>query len=131
MKQFLLAVSLIALPVVAFTSFEVKFGANPATAANAAGLGDMSAFKVIVADVQSIADKGDLVAAEKRIRDYEQAWDQATNTLRATDKAAWGNVDDASDTALKDLRDKSPDAAKVKASLTALMNVLNNPSAAN
>ena len=74
MKQFLLALMLIAVPVVAFTGFEMKFGAKSAIAAGATSLGDLSKLKAIIADVQAIADKGDLVAAEKRIRDFENDW---------------------------------------------------------
>ena len=50
MKQFLLASILIALPVAAFTGFEMKFGATPVAAAGAASLGDLSKLKVIIAE---------------------------------------------------------------------------------
>ena len=130
MKQFLLAIMLIAVPVAAFTGFEMKFGAAPAVAASAASLGDLSKLKAIIADVQAIADKGDLVAAEKRIRDFENDWDVATKTLRGLNKEDWGHIDDASDAALSDLREAKPDAAKVKVTLAALMAALNDPSKA-
>lgn len=130
MKQFFLALLLIAVPVAAFTGFEAKYGTTSAMATGAASLGDLSALKAIIADVQSISDKGDLVAAEKRIRDFENAWDVATKTLRGLNKDDWGHVDEASDAALKDLRETKPDPAKVKVTLAALMAALNDPSKA-
>ena len=81
MKQFLLALILIALPVAAFTGFEMKFGATPVAADGAASLGDLSKLKVIIADVQAITEKGDLVADEKHIRVFENDWEVATKTL--------------------------------------------------
>jgi hypothetical protein len=130
MKQFLLAFMLIAVPVAAFTGFEMRFAATPAVAAAAASLGDLSKLKAIIVDVQAIADKGDLVAAEKRIRDFENDWDVATKTLRGLNKEDWGHIDDAADAAMSDLREAKPEAAKVKVTLTALMAALNDPSKA-
>ena len=130
MKQFLLALILIAAPVAAFTGFEMKFATSSAVASGAASLGDLSKLKAIIADVQAIADKGDFVAAEKRIRDFENDWDVATKTLRGLNKEDWGHIDDASDAALSDLRETKPDAAKVKVTVAALMAALNDPSKA-
>ena len=128
MKQFLLALLLIAAPVAAFTGFEMKFATTPAVAAGTTSLGDLTSLKTIVTDVQAIADKGNLAAAEMRVRDFENAWDVASKTMKALNKDDWGNVDDAADAAMKDLRESAPDAAKVKVSLAALMASLNDPS---
>ena len=130
MKHFLLALCLIALPIAAFTGFEMKFASMPAGAASGSSLGDLSALKTIVTDIQAVAGKGDLVAAEKRARDFESAWDLATNSLRAMNKADWGNIDDASDAMLKAVREKTPDAKKVNETLATLMAALNDPSKA-
>ena len=59
----------------------MKFGATPVAAAGAANLGDLSKLKVIIADVQAITEKGDLVADEKHIRVFENDWEVATKTL--------------------------------------------------
>ena len=128
MKQFFLALILIAAPVVAFTGFEMKFATTPAVAAGTTSLGDLTSLKTIIADVQTIADKGDLAAAEKRIRDFENAWDVASKTMKPLNKDDWGHVDDAADAAMKDLRESAPDAAKVKITLAALLASLNDPS---
>ena len=128
MKQFLLAIILIAAPVAAFTGFEMKFAATPAVAAGTTSLGDLSSLKTIVASVQEIANKGDLFGAEIRIRDFENAWDVASKTMKALNKDDWGHVDDAADAAMKDLRESAPDAAKVKITLAALLASLNDPS---
>jgi len=133
MKQLLLATALIALPVGAFTAFNL-YAAGPSIAAvtanPATGLGDMSAFSAIISDVQTIAATGDLAAAQTRITDFETAWDVQAATLRALDGNAWGTIDDAADAALKSLRAKTPDAAAVGTTLAALLETLTRPVAA-
>ncbi|MDP8997492.1 MAG: hypothetical protein M3O03_10905 [Pseudomonadota bacterium] len=127
MKQFFLALFLIAVPVVGFTGFQVYYNTGTAVAGQPP-LGDLSAMQVVLKDTIAIADKGDIVAAEKRITDFETLWDQAEPTLRPMNKDAWSNIDGASDGALKSLRSKTPDAAKIKASLSALLAALTDPS---
>ncbi len=131
MKQILLATALIALPVAAFTGFQLYatppvLAATPAPAA-VDPLGDLSAMKKIVSDVEAIAVTGDFVAAEKRITDFETAWDDGATKLRAMDSNAWGNVDQAADAALDALRASKPVAADVTATLAALATSLDNP----
>ncbi|MHC2485350.1 hypothetical protein [Rhizobium leguminosarum] len=124
MRQIFLAIALIAAPVAAFTSYELYANNVPAKTAD---LGDLSSFKAIVADVQSLASKGDLSAAAKRITDYETAWDQAETAIRPLNPNDWNNIDAASDAALKALGQSAPSADKVNKALAALMAVLNNP----
>ena len=127
MKHVLLAFVLIAVPVAGFSAFETYFNSAPA-AAGQPPLGDLSAMQTVIKDTLAIAEKGDLAAAEKRVTDFETLWDGAEPTLRPMNKDAWSNVDSASDGALKALRSKTPDAAKVKATLTALLAALVDPS---
>lgn len=131
MKQILLATALIALPVAAFTGFNL-YTREPRVVASASstGLGDLSAFSAIVTDVQAIAAKGDLAGAKTRIKDLETAWDAQASALRAKDGTAWGGIDDAADAALAALRAGTPDAAEVAATLTALQATLQNPTPA-
>ena len=124
MKQVLLAIVLILAPVAAFTGFHVYPENNSGTTG---GLGDLSSFKTIIGDVQAITKKGDLTAAARRITDYESAWDEGEAAIRPLNPIYWGNIDHASDTALKALRESSPSVDKVQKSLLALMAVLNNP----
>ncbi|MGZ2487332.1 hypothetical protein ACVITL_005917 [Rhizobium pisi] len=124
MRQIFLAIALIAAPVAAFTSYELYANSVPAKTTD---LGDLSSFKAIVVDVQSLASKGDLSAAAKRITDYEAAWDQAETAIRPLNPNDWNNIDAASDAALKALRQSAPSADKVNKTLAALMAVLNNP----
>lgn len=126
MKQLLLAIALIALPVGAFSIFHVYVG-TAATPAATAGLGDLSSFKTIVSDAQAIAAKGDMTAVEKRMTDFEKSWDTAEVQLRALNSAAWGAIDDAHDVALNALRTATPVPEKVSAALTALQATLDNP----
>ena len=127
-KQILLAIALIALPVAGFSVVEV-YASNHAPAAQT-GLGDMSAFKTIVGDAQALADKGDLPGASKRMTDWESAWDQAETAIRPLNQSQWGNIDEASDGALHAVRAATPAADKVKAALATLMAELNDPSKA-
>ncbi|ENN88527.1 hypothetical protein RHSP_79878 [Rhizobium freirei PRF 81] len=124
MRQIFLAIALIAAPVAAFTGFEFYTSTAPA---KAAGLGNLSSFKTIIADVQTLTSKGDLAGAAKRITDYETAWDQAETAIRPLNQNDWNNIDAASDAALKALRQSSPSAEKANKTLAALTAVLNNP----
>lgn len=124
LKQILLAIVLIAVPVAAFTGFEV-YARSTATAS---GLGDLSAFKAIISDVQALAVKGDLSGAAKRITDWETAWDSAETAIRPLNQAEWGNIDSASDDALSALRAAKPVPDDVNKALAALMAALNDPS---
>ena len=133
MKQILLATALIALPVAGFTAFQMYATAPAAVAATAPAasdpLGDLSAMKKIISDVETIAATSDFVAAEKRITDFETAWDDAAATLRAMDSNAWGNVDQVADDALGALRASTPVGAEVITTLAALATSLDNPGA--
>ncbi|MBP2448595.1 hypothetical protein [Rhizobium leguminosarum] len=124
MKQILLAFALIVAPVAAFTGFELYANNAPAETAD---LGDLSSFKTIIVDVQTLASKGDLSAAAKRITDYETAWDQAETAIRPLNPSGWNNIDAASDAALKALRQSAPSADKVNKALAALRVELDNP----
>lgn len=124
MRQIFLAIALIVAPVAAFTGFELYANNAPAKTAD---LGDLSSFKTIIADVRTLAAKGDLAAASKRITDYETAWDQAETAIRPLNQDYWNNIDAASDAALKAVRQPSPSPDKVNKTLAALMAVLNNP----
>ena len=126
MKQVLLALMLIAIPVALFSGYEVYASRTnpPATT----GLGDLSDLTTIINDVSSMASSGDLAAAKGRITDFESAWDQRETAIRPLNPTYWGNVDDAADVALKALRASSPDPAGVKAALAALLAALADPS---
>ncbi|ANL57315.1 MULTISPECIES: hypothetical protein [Rhizobium] len=124
MKQIILAIALIVAPVAAFTGFELYANKAPAETAD---LGDLSSFKTIIADVQTLCSKGDLSAAAKRITDYETAWDQAETAIRPLNPTDWDNIDVASDAALKALRQSAPSADKVNKALAALMVELDDP----
>lgn len=125
LKQFLLATVLIAVPVAAFSAAYIYL-APPAADAQPS-LGDLSPLKSIAVDVQAIAAKGDLVAAEKRITDFETLWDQDEASMRPLNQEAWGTVDDAADEAIHSLRASSPDQANVATAVKGLIATLDNP----
>ena len=128
MRQILLAIMLIAVPVALFSGYEM-YAPHRAQAAES-GLGDLSSFKKIIADVQALADKGDMSGAAKRITDWESAWDQGETAIRPLNQTQWGNIDQASDGALSAVRASAPAPDRVKAALATLMAELNDPSKA-
>jgi len=124
MKQAFLALMLIAVPVALFTAYQ--FYLAPARSSGTS-LGDLSGLKAIVADVRAIARSGDLAGAEKRITDFETAWDSRETAMRPLNEAAWGKIDDAADAALQALRDAAPKPHEVAATLDDLLAILENP----
>jgi hypothetical protein len=128
-RNLALSATLIAVPAAGFALAEMMI--SPATQTTAAtqspGLGDLSAYKTIVADTQTIAATGDLKAAERRITDLETLWDQNASALRQADRAAWNVVDAAADEAFSALRAGSPDQATVDAALGSLSKTLDAP----
>lgn len=126
-RNLALSAVLIAAPAGGFTLVEAFYLSPSSDTVAMSSLGDLSAYSAIVADTQEIADRGDLVAAEKRITDLETLWDANEAALRPSDPAAWAAVDTAADTAFKALRAASPDPAEVAAALTSLQSTLAAP----
>jgi hypothetical protein len=124
MKTKIFAIALLALPFVTGSSL---FAGQASAAAMSGKLGDLSSYHTIIADVQAIAAKGDFVAAEKRITDFETAWDNAAKAMRPLSKTQWGNVDDAADAALEALRASAPEAATVTTTLATLIAEIDDP----
>lgn len=128
LRNFLLSAVLIAVPAGGFAVAEMYIRPAATTAVPAStGLGDLSAYKTIVADTRAIAATGDLAAAEKRITDLETLWDQNATALRKADSVAWTLVDTAADDAFSALRASSPDKGTVDTTLANLAAVLDAP----
>jgi hypothetical protein len=116
-RQFTIAL-LLALPAVSGTTLTL----TPAFAAATTGkLGDLSSFHAIVADTLALSKAGKLAQAQKRITDFETAWDAATAKLYTLDAQQWTVIDNAADKAITSLREKSPTRAKAVPALTGLL----------
>ena len=129
LRNLALSATLIAVPAAGFALAEmfISPAAQTTASAQSPGLGDLSAYKTIVADTQSIAATGDFAAAERRITDLETLWDQNATALRQADRAAWNSVDAAADDTFSALRASTPDKATVDTALAALASTLDAP----
>lgn len=129
LRNLALSAALIAVPAAGFALAEMALVPAAQTTAEipSPGLGDLSAYKTIVADTEAIAATGDLAGAERRITDLETLWDQNAPALRQADRAAWNAVDSAADEAFSALRARAPDQASVEAALGTLAATLDAP----
>lgn len=115
------AVSLPALAVVPGT---------PSAAVTVAALGDLAAFRSIATDTLTLADKGQIAAAQKRGTDLETAWDEAEDKLKPTDPTRWRVVDKAIDHVLNELRSAQPKQPGISAALKDLLTTMDKGGAA-
>ena len=100
------------------TAMGITEGAQAATASK---LGKLTPFKTIATDISSLVNKGDMVAARKRVTDLESAWDSAEAGIKPRSAADWHLVDKSLDKLYSAIRETQPDIAACK---QALLNVL-------
>lgn len=89
-------------------------------------LGDLTAFIVVVNDVQALVNQGDLGGGKNRIKDLEVAWDDAEAGLKPRSPHDWHDIDDKIDAALTALRDGNPNQADCAAALNGLRDTLDH-----
>jgi hypothetical protein len=124
MRKILAALLIVVSPL---TLVAVTGPLAPAFAATVTELGDLSALSAIAQDTLVVAKTGDMVAAQKRITDFESAWDKAAGTMQPLSPPKWRAVDLAADRAIEALRTASPNQADVEAAVSGLIAELDNP----
>lgn len=83
-------------------------------------LGDISKFKKIIVDIESLVDKGDLASAKIRIKDLETTWDEAEAGIKPRAASDWHLLDKGIDRALNALRADPPSQTECKKTLAEL-----------
>lgn len=92
-------------------------------------LGDLDPFRSIAAEVADLVGRGDLPGARRRIRDLEIAWDRAEAGLKPRSAREWHRIDKAIDRALEAVRADPPSLPQARASMEALLQVMDSPTA--
>ncbi|GGI46529.1 hypothetical protein GCM10008018_17550 [Paenibacillus marchantiophytorum] len=100
-------------------------GSSSSSSTQAFPQDDISNFMRITEDTLSLVQAGNPSAAKTRVSDLETAWDKAAARLKSINKTKWSKVDNAIDKVLRQVRAVHPDATAGKASLEALISVLN------
>lgn len=122
MKKLILALTLVALPLVSVSNIAIQ---PVYAAAKMSKLGDLSAMTKIVSDTLGLVNKGDIKAAIKRVTEFETAWDKNASRLQKLDKKAWKIIDGASDLALSSVRYPAATPDEMKKDLAGLIAALN------
>lgn len=123
MKKFVLILSL-CIPA----SFAAGNPSAYAQAAHVGGLGDLTSFDGIAEDTLGLVKAHNWAAAEKRVTDFETAWDAAEPKLYALNKDQWGVVDTAADGAISSLRKAKPNEKAASAALAELILAIHDSS---
>ncbi|WP_261808215.1 hypothetical protein [Paenibacillus sp. N3.4] len=100
-------------------------GDSSGTVTQAFPQADITNFRKITEDTQSLVQAGNLSGAKSRVSDLETAWDTAEARLKPINKTKWTEIDNSVDKVLRQLRAAHQDAEACKTALESLLTVLN------
>ena len=97
-------------------------GATLASAQPSMPADNMTPYRTLAADTLAAFNAHDMTTAKKKARELEVAWDKDQKALEKKSPALWKQIDKAMDDFIKPImKEKSPDAAKVKTTYDAFM----------
>ena len=83
---------------------------------------NMSPYRTLAADTLAAFNAHDMTTAKRKARELEVAWDKGEKALEKKSPALWTQIDKAMDDFIKPImKEKSPDAAKVKTTYDAFI----------
>ena len=109
--------STVAITVALALGMSIASSAQPSTATD-----NMTPYRTLAADTLAAFNAHDMPTAKKKARELEVAYDKGEKALQKKSPALWGEIDKAMDDFIKPImKEKSPDAAKVKTAYDAFI----------
>ncbi|WP_062292344.1 COG4705 family protein [Demequina phytophila] len=118
------AAALLMAPAATATTTDVSSARTAIEADATSPIGDLTSIAVIVDDIGSLVDTGDLAGAKARAKDLEVAWDSSEAAMKPQSPADWHSIDGAIDETLTAVRAGTPTQDACATAVTALQSTI-------